>query len=109
MVHRSVPIPFAKARICIDSATVTRDAARMMAQAVAAREQCYEHRSREPIDGKVICGSIALTWRYADDGKFISGPIVHRLDGGPGRTGTASLPMCMRLIVGSPRRASPDR
>ena len=27
MVHRSLPIPFAQARICIDSATVTRHAA----------------------------------------------------------------------------------
>ena len=55
MVHRSLPIPFAQARICIDSATVTRQATRMMAQAVAARKQCYRHRNREPIDGKEIC------------------------------------------------------
>ena len=46
MVHRSLPIPFAQARICIDSATVTRHAARMMAQAVAARKQRYKHRNR---------------------------------------------------------------
>ena len=45
MVHRSLPIPFAQARICIDSATVTRQATRMMAQAVAAREQCHKHRN----------------------------------------------------------------
>ena len=56
MVHRSLPIPFAQARICIDSATVTRHAARMMAQAMAAREQCHKHRNREPIDGKVVGG-----------------------------------------------------
>ena len=27
-------------------------------------------------------------WKFDDDGNRIGGPIVHRLDGGPGRTGT---------------------
>ena len=36
--------------------TVTRHAARMMAQAMAARKQRYKHRNREPIDGKVVGG-----------------------------------------------------
>ena len=56
MVHRSLPIPFAQARICIDSATVTWHATRMMAQAVAARKQRYKHRNGEPINGKVVAG-----------------------------------------------------
>ena len=42
-------------------------------------------------------GSISPTWQYDDEGGFISGPICHRLDGGPGRSGTSSLPMRMRL------------
>ena len=36
--------------------TVTRHAARMMAQAMAVREQFHKHRNREPIDGKVVEG-----------------------------------------------------
>ena len=39
---------------------------------------------------------LAPTWQYDDDGNLIGGPVCHRLDGGPGRTGTASLPMRMR-------------
>ena len=40
---------------------------------------------------------LAPNWIKDDDDNFIGGPICHRLDGGPGRTGQASLPMRMRL------------
>ena len=40
---------------------------------------------------------LAPNWVTDDDGNIIGGPICHRLDGGPGRTGTASLPMRMRM------------
>ena len=40
---------------------------------------------------------LAPDWIYDDDGNIIGGPIVHRLDGGPGRTGQLSLPMRMRM------------
>jgi len=40
---------------------------------------------------------LAPHWIKDADDNIIGGPICHRLDGGPGRTGTASLPMRMRM------------
>ena len=40
---------------------------------------------------------LAPNWVKDADDNIIGGPVCHRLDGGPGRTGTASLPMRMRM------------
>eukprot|EP00966_Prymnesium_polylepis_P263726 6092623-Prymnesium_polylepis.1 len=41
---------------------------------------------------------LSYNWIKDDDGEYIGGPICHRLDGGPGRTGQASLPFRMRML-----------
>ena len=40
---------------------------------------------------------LAPNWIYDENDNCIGGPICHRLDGGPGRTGQASLPFRMRM------------
>ena len=40
---------------------------------------------------------LAPNWIKDDDDNIIGGPICHRLDGGPGRTGRGSLPFRMRM------------